>query len=123
MFRLTETERDEVVTICDHLRKLKFSPNLPYAFTQHGALMASSVLSSERAAAVSVFIVRAFIHLREALFARDQPGKRIDDIEVRLAQKFGNYDHAIAELLAAIRRLMAQPEPEPKHRIGFIRED
>ena len=46
MFRLTEVEKTEVVTNCDHLRKLKFSPQLPAVFTEHGALMAASVLNS-----------------------------------------------------------------------------
>lgn len=49
MFRLTRREKDHVVTNCDHLRKLKFSPALPCAFTEHGALMLASVLNSRRA--------------------------------------------------------------------------
>ncbi len=48
MFQLTEDEKSEVVTNCDHLAKLKYSPHLPYAFTEHGALMAASVLNTER---------------------------------------------------------------------------
>src|SRR6478609_6546451 len=53
MFQLTETEKTEVVANCDHLAKLKFSPHLPYAFTEHGALMLANVLNSERAAQTS----------------------------------------------------------------------
>src|ERR1039457_2791190 len=53
MFQLTEAEKNEVVTNCDHLARLKFSPHLPYAFTEHGALMLANVLNSERAAQTS----------------------------------------------------------------------
>jgi len=57
MFQLTEAEKTEVVTNCDHLAGLKFSPYLPYAFTEHGALMLANVLNSERAAQTSVQLV------------------------------------------------------------------
>jgi hypothetical protein len=49
MFQLTSSEKSEVVAKCDHLAKLKFSPQLPYAFTEHGVIMAANVLSSEKA--------------------------------------------------------------------------
>jgi ORF6N domain len=65
-FRLTKREKTEVVTNCDHLKKLRFSPALPAAFTEHGAIMAA-VLNSERAIKVSVFVVRAFVKLRAML--------------------------------------------------------
>jgi hypothetical protein len=64
MFQLIETEKAEVVANCDHLARLKFSPHLPYAFTEHGALMLANVLNSERAAQTSVMVVRAFVKLR-----------------------------------------------------------
>jgi hypothetical protein len=67
-FQLTADERAEVVTICDHLAGLKFSSVLPWAFTEHGAIMAAAVLNSPRAVEMSVFVVRAFVHLRD--FAR-----------------------------------------------------
>jgi hypothetical protein len=54
MFRMNEAEKREVVTHCDHLHKLKFSPQLPYAFTEHGAIMAASILNSPEAVAMSV---------------------------------------------------------------------
>jgi hypothetical protein len=63
MFRLTKGEKDEVVAICDHLVKLKFSPVLPNAFTEHGAIMVASVLNTGKAIQISVFVVRAFILL------------------------------------------------------------
>jgi hypothetical protein len=60
MFRLTKQEKTEVVTNCDHLQKLKFSPVLPYAFTEHGAVMLANILNAPRAIKVSVYVVRAF---------------------------------------------------------------
>ena len=67
MFRLTKQEKLEVVTNCDHLQKLKYSPVNPYAFTEHGAIMVASVLNSPKAIEVSVFVVRAFVKLREMI--------------------------------------------------------
>ena len=70
MFQLNAREKEEVVTNCDHLRKLKFSLNLPYAFTEHGALMLASVLNSQRAEEMSLAIIRVFVKLREMLSAQ-----------------------------------------------------
>jgi len=64
MFQLTKTEKDEVVANCDHLKKLKFSRTRPYAFTEHGAIMAANILNSDRAVEASVQVVRAFVRLR-----------------------------------------------------------
>ena len=61
VFRLSSDEKAEVVAICDHLAGLKFSKTLPYAFTEHGAIMAANVLNSARAVEMSVFVVRAFV--------------------------------------------------------------
>jgi hypothetical protein len=60
-FLLTPQEKTEVVTNCDHLRSLKFSPVSPRAFTEHGALMAANILNSPRAVAMSVYVIRAFV--------------------------------------------------------------
>ena len=67
VFQLTRAERDEVVANCDHLARLKYSPTMPYAFTEHGALMAASVLNTALAVQVSLYVVRAFVGLRDAL--------------------------------------------------------
>lgn len=67
VFQLTRAERDEVVANCDHLGRLKYSPTMPYAFTEHGALMAASVLNTALAVQVSLYVVRAFVGLRDAL--------------------------------------------------------
>lgn len=118
-FRLTRPERDEVVANCDHLQRLKFSPTLPYAFTEHGALMAASVLNTHRAVEVSLYVVRAFVELRESLGAHKELAKHLRELEARMERKFSSHDQAIAGILSAIRQLMAPPQP--KHRpIGFV---
>jgi hypothetical protein len=111
MFRLTDAEKKEVVANCDHLKTLKFSPNLPYAFTEHGAVMLASVLNSPVAVDVSIQIVKAFIRLREFLVSNKELAKKIEQLEK-------NYDAQFKIVFDAIRRLMTLPEPKKK-KIGF----
>jgi hypothetical protein len=115
MFQLTAHEKTEVVTNCDHLAKLKFSPSLPYAFTEHGALMLGNVLKSERAVEVSLMVVRAFVHLRELISGHKELAQKLNQLE----RKVGAHDKAIAELINAIRQLMSPTEPRKKRPIGF----
>jgi len=86
----------------------------PYAFTEHGAIMAATVLNSERAVEMSVFVVRAFVRLREMLATNQQLASKIDELEQRL----DTHDASIQELIEAIRELMA-PEPAIGRKIGF----
>jgi hypothetical protein len=115
-FRLTATERAEVVTNCDHLHALKYSTGLPLAFTEHGALMAASILNSPRAVEVGLYVVSAFVEMRDALSSSKALGKRLDELERRI----GTHDHAIRGILAAIRQLTTPPEPTKRRRIGFV---
>ena len=112
MFQLTVKEKTEVVAICDHLQKLRFSPALPYAFTEHGAIMLASVLNSPVAIQVSVQIVRAFTKLREAIRSNKAVIRRLSQIEKK-------YDARFRVVFDAIRQLMKPPEPK-KRRIGFL---
>jgi phage regulator Rha-like protein len=93
---------------------------LPLAFTEHGALMAAMVLNSTRATEVSVYVVRAFVELRDTLIAHKELAKRLDELESRLKRKFATHDRAIAGILDAIRQLMTPPESTRKRRIGFV---
>ncbi len=120
MFPLSRAERDEVVANCDHLQRLKFSPTIPFAFTEHGALMAASVLNTPHAVEVSLYVVRAFVELREALASHKELGKRLEELESRLERKLATHDQAIAGILEAIRQLMAPDEPAKRRRIGFV---
>jgi len=115
MFQLTAAEKTEVVTNCDHLAKLKYSPTLPYAFTEHGALMLGNVLKSERAVEVSLMVVRTFVHMRELLSGHKELAQKLAQLERRV----GAHDKAIAEIINAIRQLMVPEEPKKKRPIGF----
>ena len=83
----------------------------PLAFTEHGALMAASVPSSPQAVEMSIYVVRAFVRLREALAGNRELACRMAELEQRLTCKLADHEQAITELLAAIRQLMHPPEP------------
>ena len=104
-----------MVANCDHIEKLKYSPRYPYAFTEHGALMAATVLNTPLAVEVSVYVVRAFVRLREVLAANQQLAAKLMELEHRV----GTHDTAIAELIEAIRQIMAPPDTGEKRSIGF----
>jgi hypothetical protein len=115
VFHLTQEEKDKVVTDCDHLRRLRFSPVRPYAFTEHGAIMAASVLNTPRAMDVGVYVVRAFVKLRAMLAGHKEFGHRLAELE----RKVGSHDEAIRVLVRAIEELLAPPPGEPRELIGF----
>lgn len=110
-FRLTGTERDEVIANCDHLSSLKFSPTLPLAFTEYGAVMAASVLNSPRAVAVSIQVVRTFVELRSQATHNRSLAARLDELEQR-------YDGQFKTVFSAIRLLVNPPGPK-RRPIGF----
>jgi len=115
MFQLNKNEKLEVVTNCDHLNKLKYSPVNPLVFTEHGALMAASILNSARAVEVSLFIVRAFVALRRAISEHKELARKITQLERKLA----DHDDQILAIIQAIKKLSG-PQPVPKkRRIGF----
>ena len=86
----------------------------PYAFTEHGAIMAATVLNSKRAVEMSVFVVRAFVRMREMLAKNRQLAAKINELDRRLE----THDTAIQEIIEAIKELMA-PEGPSKRKIGF----
>jgi hypothetical protein len=119
MFQLAAEEKHEVVTNCDHLRNLKFSRTLPYAFTEHGAIQAANVLSSSQAIKVGIYVVRAFVHLRELLLSNTELAQRLDEIEERTERKLDTHDQAITGLMNTLRQMMMPPDIK-KRPIGFI---
>ncbi len=95
---------------------------LPYAFSEHGAVMAANVLNSERAVAMSVYVVRAFVKLREVLASSEELAKKLDDLERKLTGRLDVHEKAIVELFARLRTLLRPPPPPPapgRRRIGF----
>ena len=115
MFQLSSNEKSEVVANCDHLEKMKYSKTLPYAFTEHGAIMAASVLNTPRAIEVSVFIIRAFIKLRQVVAGQKALQRKISQIERQLTE----HDEQIVELVNLIKQLLNPDPPPVKRRIGF----
>jgi len=89
--------------------------SLPYAFTEHGAIMAATVLNSEQAVEMSVFVVRAFVRLREALAANRELAARIGELEEHLE----THDGTIQDILNVIKNLM-NPAPRRRSKIGFV---
>jgi hypothetical protein len=87
---------------------------LPKAFTEHGAIMAATVLNSKRAIEMSVFVVRAFVKMRQALVVNQHLSSKLEELEARL----DGHDDQIQELIDAIRELL-EPLPANNRRIGF----
>jgi phage regulator Rha-like protein len=113
MFQLTPEEEE---SLRSHFATSKRGGRRyrPYAFTEHGAIMAASVLNSRRAIEVSVYVVRAFVKLREMLATHKELAQKLAELE----QKTQGYDEDITTLFEAIRQLMEPPEKSAK-RIGF----
>jgi hypothetical protein len=88
--------------------------SLPYAYTEHGAIMAASVLNSKQAVRMSVFVVRAFVRLRDALSANKEFAAKIKELE----EHVGTHDNAIREIIKIINRLMSPPALR-RRKIGF----
>lgn len=112
MFQLTRAEKAEVVANCDHLERLKYSPTLPMAFTEHGAIMAATVLNSERAVNMSVYVVRTFVRLRQLLASHESLARKLEALERK-------YDAQFKVVFDAIRELMTPPAPKKRRPIGF----
>jgi hypothetical protein len=109
MFRLTPEEWAELRPVTEGRGGRR---SAPYAFTQEGVAMLSSVLRSERAVQVNIQIMRAFVKMRELLAAQADFAKRLDELEAK-------YDEHFAVVFTAIRQLMEPPDPPAKNPIGF----
>jgi phage regulator Rha-like protein len=86
----------------------------PYAFTEHGAIMVATVLNSKRAVEMSIFVVRAFVHMREALATNEKVLRKLRELENRV----GDHDTDIQEIVEAIQEMM-KPLPASRRKIGF----
>ena len=126
MFQLTE---EEFAALRSHFATSNEKPAgrggrryLPFVFTEHGAIMAATILNSPRATEVSVYVVRAFVALREQLAGNKELALKFSELETRLERKLDSHDQAIAGLIDAIRELMRPPEPKQNQPIGFVTE-
>ncbi len=129
MFRLSRTEaralirsqtvtashgpmRSQFVTASRARRNARFAP---YAFTEHGSIMAATILNSPRAVEMSIYIVRAFVQLRELLASNKQLARRLAELEKGVGRKFVTYDQMLKGMLESLSQLQ-NPESRP---IGF----
>jgi hypothetical protein len=118
MFQLTIEERDAHLASRSQIATLKKGHNikyLPYAFTEHGAIMAANVLNSPKAVAMSVYIVRAFIQQREVLAANETILKRLAEIDKTLLQ----HNAALRDIYQKLLPLLQPPPEPPRPKIGF----
>src|ERR1700730_1404151 len=119
MFQLTTSEwtglRSQTVTSKPRRGGRRYAP---YAFTEQGVAMLSSVLGSERAIAVNIQIMRAFVRMRELLISNRELARRFAQLEARIDKKLAEHDEAITAILSAIRELM-NPPPSKRRGIGF----
>lgn len=112
MIQLDKQETHELVTICHQFQALKHSRFFPYAFTEHGILMLSSVLNCPRAVQVNIQIMRTFIKLRQLLGSHKELVAKIEALEKK-------YDHQFMVVFEAIKKLML-PAEKLKTKIGFV---
>jgi phage regulator Rha-like protein len=98
---------------------------LPYAFTEHGAIMAANILNSKRAVQMSVFVVRAFVKMRQTMSANKALLEKLNELEGKLTKRLDTHEQAIVYVLSELRKLSEPPRlVEPKRRaIGFGREE
>lgn len=114
-FRLTREETEELVANCNQFSNLKHSRVLPLAFTEYGALMAANVLRSERAIEMSLFVIRAFVRMREMLVGRGELARRLEAVERKLLR----HDTTLQDIYREIRALRHETAQTPRPRIGF----
>ena len=115
LFRLSESEWGELVANCDQFSNMLHSSILPMAFTEQGALMASTVLRSAQAIQMSIYIVRAFVRMREAMSANEVILRRLAEIDKTLLV----HDEGLRDLYQKLMPLL-EPGPEVERRkIGF----
>jgi len=126
MFQLDAAEKTEVITNCDHLAKLKYSRALPYAFTEYGAVALANVLASAQAVEMGIYVVRAFVRLRQAAGLHADLAQRLAELEEKTERLELSHDtfsrntrNQLRQVFEALRELMTPPEPA-KRPIGFV---
>jgi ORF6N domain len=119
MLRLSATEHAALISqIATSKSGRGGRRKLPWAFTEHGAIQAANVLNSKLAVQMGVYVVRAFIQLRDLLTSNKELARRVDELEARLEKKLTTHDEAIVGILKAIRELTNPPAPR-RRGIGF----
>jgi len=120
MFKLVKDELLQLVAICDRFKTLKHSSSTPYAFTEHGIAMLSSVLKSKRAVAINIEIIKTFIKLRHYALSQADTNEQIKELRKLVMLYIEGNDKRVNEIIIALNKLIAQPKPTKK--IGFNTE-
>jgi phage regulator Rha-like protein len=128
MVRLTHSEADAVLRSRSQIATLKRGANVkypPYALTENGAIMAANVLNSPQAVRMSVFVVRAFVPMRELLTGTRELARQLRDLEARLTARLDTHETAIVKVLRSVMDILNPPPfSEPKRgKIGFLRAE
>lgn len=123
MFQLSKDEKKELIANCDRLTMLKHSPTAPYAFTEHGVAMLSSILNSERAIQINIGIINTFIALRRYVLVQkpDNTANRINILEKALLQYMNDNDKRVEKIVKIINNMLDVDEEQDTKRIGFIK--
>lgn len=116
VFQPTAPEKSELVTKCDRLAGLRYSANLPHAFTEHGAIMAATVPRSPAAVEMSVYVVRAFVQLRALAGAHRELATKLSAIK----KKVGEHDAVLRNLIKLVGTLTATASVKRPRPIGFV---
>ncbi len=115
MFELTKSEWQELITVCDNLsQNLKFSPATPFAFTEQGVAMLSSILRSSKAIEVNISIMRAFVVLRQYALGYAELNRKLEEFMIETNMQFSDIYQALTELASQRER-----EEKPRRRIGY----
>jgi len=105
-FKLSKEEKNKAVAICDHLQNLKYSPHLPYVFTEQGVAMASALINSDIAVMMSIKIMKAFVAMRHFISNNGDIFKRMETVEIKLLET----DNKIEKVLSALESKQIQPK-------------
>jgi len=123
MFQLTREEFDSLTSQNAISKRGRGGRRTrPYAFTEHGALQAANVLRSPRAVQMSVFVIRAFVKMRETLLGTRELAKKLAALERKLTSRLDVHEAAIVQVLQEIMQVLNSPLPmpdPPRRQIGF----
>lgn len=105
MFKLTEVEWKEVITNCDNLpESIKYSPQTPFAFSEQGVAMLSSILKSKKAVETNIAIMRTFVEIRKAISLQSELSIQIRELKNNLEERLGEHDIQLMEIYAVMQQ-------------------
>ena len=109
MFKLTEVEWKEVITNCDNLpESIKYSPQTPFAFSEQGVAMLSSILKSKKAVETNIAIMRTFVEIRKAIGLQSELSLQIRELKNNLEERLGEHDIQLMEIYAAMEHFLEE---------------